>query len=293
MPTYRRPALLRRCLRALASQDIDPGCFEVLVVDDGSQDRTAAVLHEESNRCANLRPVVLTENSGPATARNKGVENAKGKFVLFLDDDVVASPSLVSAHLRCHANSDDGRQAILGLLRWHPDLRVTPFMRWLDQSGLQFDYDTWLREGPVDPPYAAFYTANLSLHRRLVEAAGGFDERFPYANYEDIELGWRLTRLGLRLHYEPSALAWHARQIKLRAFCRRMTHEAESAKVLRQVAPDLDIDTDGRGGEPVGRLTRLALLMAAPWASRADRQRVLERHYRAEIAVAYAKGARS
>jgi hypothetical protein len=213
-------------------------------------------------------------------------------LVLFLDDDVVAAPGLVSSHLCMHEEAADPRLGILGLVDWDPVLRVTAFMRWLDGSGLQFAYRTWLREGPVEPPFAAFYTANLSLPRWLLAAAGGFDERFPHANFEDIELAWRLTKLGFRLQYRATAVAYHSRPIDLPAFCVRMANEAESAAVLRAIQPQFPLDEEGRVGPYVRRRKRLLLRAAAPLAAGTGWTRLLARYYRAEIAAAYLQGRR-
>jgi hypothetical protein len=150
---------------------------------------------------------------------------------------------------------------VLGRVDWHSSLEVTPFMRWLDRSGLQFAYDTWLREGPV-PPAAAFYTANLSLPRRLVTDAGGFDERFPFAAYEDLEIATRLTDRGLRMDYRPDALAYHRRAIDLQTFAQRMTRVGESAELMRAISPEFEIDDNELRSRRPGRTARLKTRLA-------------------------------
>jgi len=288
VPTYDRPGLLRSCLASLADQDAAPGDFEVVVVDDGSGPAVAREVERARERATNLLGVRLAANSGPAAARNRAVAESSGPLLLFLDDDVVAAPSLVRRHLEHHDDGDDSL-AVLGRVEWHPDLRVTTFMRWLDLSGLQFAYETWLREGPVNPPYAAFYTANLSMTRALFERGGGFDQRFPYAAYEDMELAWRLTAAGLRLEYRPDALAYHRRGITLSDFRRRMTRVGQSAAVLAAVQPDFPLDDDAplAGQGTARRRAALAVLArVAPWTG------WREQHYRAEVAAAYLTGRR-
>jgi hypothetical protein len=162
----------------------------------------------------------------------------------------------------------------------------TPFLRWLDRSGLQFAYETWLREGPVDPPYAAFYTANLSVGRDLLTTAGGFDERFPYAAFEDMELAFRLAGLGFHLDYRPTALAFHTRSMALPDFCARMARVGESAELMRRAAPDFPLDDEQLRSADVGRRERLRRRVAA-WRGG---ERALHRHYWAEVGAAYARG---
>lgn len=290
IPTFRRAALLDRCLRSLSRQTAQRGSMEVVVVDDGSRDSTQAVLAAWGGRLPSLRYVEQDTNRGPAAARNRAIQEASSPLVLFLDDDIVASPELVSQHVARHAQVDDPMLGILGRVEWAPELKITAFMRWLDRSGLQFAYDTWLRAGPIEPPYAAFYTANLSARRELLLALGGFDERFPYPAYEDIELAWRLTERGFRMEYDPDLIAFHSRAIDLATFCRRMTMVAESAELISVVQPGFPVD---HGAPEAGRVRRrelwkLRLSAHVPLLrSSAD---LRSRWFAAEVAHAYSVG---
>lgn len=288
-PTHRRPDLLGRLLDSLSKQTLGADRYEIVVIDDASKDATPDVLDAAASRMSNLRWASQEAGRGPAAARNRGVDLATGRIVLFLDDDVEAIPELLAIHLDLHRRAADTSLGVLGRVDWAADLDITPFMRWLDRSGLQFAYDTWLRPGPVDPAYGAFYTANLSVHRQLLLDAGGFDERFPYPAYEDMELAWRLSQLGFRMEYRPEARVFHTRAIDLATFKRRMAKVAESAVLLSSVQPGFPIGASEtpegwRVPTPARRLARRALATFAP----TDRRRA--RWYRAEIASAYREG---
>ena len=100
IPTFRRPETLFPVLDALGRQ-VAPPEFEVVVVDDGSGDDTPA-------RLAAYRPAYpfryfSQSNGGPASARNRGVREARGRIVLFLGDDTVPEPALLSVHGKAHA----------------------------------------------------------------------------------------------------------------------------------------------------------------------------------------------
>ncbi|HZQ83520.1 MAG TPA: glycosyltransferase [Acidimicrobiales bacterium] len=290
VPTFDRPGLLRSCLASLAAQDLPRGAFEVVVVDDGSGPAVAAEVATARTVIPDLVAVRLDTNAGPATARNRAADASSGTLLLFVDDDIVAPPDLVASHLRHHAGGDN-HLAVLGRVDWHPDLMVTPFMRWLDRSGLQFAYETWLRDGPVEPPYAAFYTANLSMSRAMFEAGGGFDERFPYPAYEDMELAWRLTGMGLRLEYHEDALAYHRRAITLPEFCARMTRVGESATLLSGVQPGFPLDDSLPLAGRRGRKRRLALAVASRVVpNAAQRAAWRDERYGAAVAAAYLEG---
>ena len=286
VPTFDRPGLLRSCLASLAAQDVPADRFEVVVVDDASGPDVGLEIARAKATMRNLVALRLDENAGPAAARNRAVDASSGALLLFLDDDIVAPPDLVARHLHHHADADD-HVAVLGKVTWHPDLAVTPFMRWLDRSGLQFAYETWLRDGPVDPPYAAFYTANLSMRRALFVAGGGFDERFPYPAYEDMEFAWRLTGEGLRLEYHADTVAFHRRAITLPEFCARMTRVGESATLLARVQPDFPVDDTLPLAGRRGRKRRLALEVGSRLLPRAAWR---DERYGAAVAAAYLEG---
>lgn len=290
VPTFDRPGLLRSCLASLAAQEVPRGAFEVVVVDDGSGPAVADEVARARAVMPDLVALRLDANAGPAAARNRAVDASSGALLLFVDDDIVAPPDLVARHLHHHAGRDD-QLAVLGRVAWHPDLTVTPFMRWLDRSGLQFAYETWLRDGPVEPPYAAFYTANLSMSRAMFVAGGGFDERFPYPAYEDMELAWRLTGMGLRLEYRADALAYHRRAITLPEFCARMTRVGESATLLSGVQPGFPLDDTLPLAGRRGRKRKLALAVASRLAPGAGKRTVWrEERFGAAVAAAYLEG---
>jgi GT2 family glycosyltransferase len=212
IPTYRRPRELQQALAAL------PDGPEVIVVADA---------REESPPGASLQAT----RPGASAARNLGWQHAGGDVVLFLGDDVIAKPGLVEAHLAGH---EAGANAVLGRVDWSTTLRVTPFMRFLD-GGYQFDFDT-LSRGEV--PWWALYTANVSISRELLERSGGFDEEhFPFL-YEDVELGYRLKDLGLRLVYDPSAKADHLHAPTLEEFQNRMRIIGAAERRMTEVHPE-------------------------------------------------------
>lgn len=287
VPTYRRPDLLAKCLASLADQDLERTEYEVIVVDDGSGPETLEVLKAAAVGWPEMRWISMSSNRGPAAARNRAIAEASGRIVLFMDDDIVAPPSLVRTHLEMHKRGDE-LLGVVGLVRWHPRLVLTPFMRWLDTTDVQFAFGSGLREGLVDPPWRAFYTCNLSVPRQLLVDVGGFDERFPYPAYEDAELAARLAERGFHLEYRPTALAWHARTITLDQFCTRMRLVGESAGLLKAAQPDAAFDVSSSGTPRRWRrpFRRIVSLLAT--ALPVERMQPLR--YRIEVDRAYRQG---
>lgn len=86
VPAYNAEKYLERCLDSLVNQDLPTGEYEVIVINDGSTDRTEAILHEYSGRYSNVHYVTI-ENRGVSEARNYGCREARGKYFLFVDAD--------------------------------------------------------------------------------------------------------------------------------------------------------------------------------------------------------------
>ena len=291
VPTYRRPGLLEQCLNSLAGQDLSGDRFEVVVIDDASGIETHDVLARASRDMPNLSWQSVPENRGPAHARNVAVRLATADLVLFVDDDIAAAPKLLQSHLEAHS-SGDPLLGVVGLVEWHPGLRINRFMRWLDQGELQFAYRSWMREGPIDPPWKAFYTCNLSMRRELFLEVGGFDERFPYAAFEDSELAVRLSKSGFRLEYRPAALAWNTRPLTLEQFCSRMEKVGESRVVLQHLQPE-EFPPESSDAQRGHGVRRLAEVMAGSVGRILPIGVAGRVRYRAEIDGAYRRGVES
>jgi glycosyltransferase involved in cell wall biosynthesis len=235
IPTYERLEVLPEVLAALAAQRDAPE-LEVVVVDDGSRDGTAAFLADWRGP---LRLTVLRqENRGPAAARNAGVAAARAPLVAFLGDDTVPDPGWAGAHAAAHARRSDRRPlAVLGYTGWHPRMRTTPFLRYINEHGLQFGYG--IIADPELVPFNFFYTSNISLPRELL-LAEPFDVGFPHAAWEDVELSYRLhRRRGLSMVYEPAARVAHLHPTDFDRFSRRQEKAGESAVVFFRLHPEL------------------------------------------------------
>ncbi len=237
IPTFNRRRLLGEVLTALEAQQAAPP-FEIVVVDDGSTDGTFEWLQQRPARDP-LCPfrVLRQDNRGPAAARNRGVTAAAGALVAFLGDDTVPEPGWLAAHWAVHQEARDGALlAAIGYTAWHSRMRLTRFLRYINEQGPQFGYA--LIADPRNVPFNFFYTSNLSLAReRLLEEP--FDEGFPYPAWEDIEVSFRLFRRGLRLVYEPRALARHDHPTDFRRFCARQERAGESAVFFARKHPEL------------------------------------------------------
>jgi GT2 family glycosyltransferase len=203
IPCHGRHRLIADLLRLLEIQTLSRDRREILLVDDGSRPPLASRLPAALRK--NVRILRLRSRRGPAAARNLALEKAGGRIVLFLNSDAVPSPDLLEAHL---AAQNGGREnaAVLGRFDSHPSC-ADLFLRLCDLGELIFPYQR-LRPGIVQPGNF-FWTCNLSIRRSAVLRAGGFDPEFPYPMQDDIELGFRLWKLGTGVIYHPEIECSH------------------------------------------------------------------------------------
>ncbi|MHC4862392.1 MAG: hypothetical protein ACYTDY_20150, partial [Planctomycetota bacterium] len=166
------------------------------------------------------------------------VERSSGEIVLFIGDDIVpAAPDYLAQHESWHRERhEEPHVAVLGYTTWDPAVRVTAFMRWLEERGPQFSYGE-LSHGQLTD-YRHFYTSNISLRRSFL-AEDRFDERFRYAAFEDAELGYRLGGRGLRIAYNRDAMAGHLHEIGLAGYMRRAYFAGRSAALFGEIHPEM------------------------------------------------------
>ena len=186
VPTYGRPALLSRCLEALAAQTLPREDYEVIVVSDGPDASARACL--DGSAWA-IRHLALPRRSGPAAARNAGWRAASSTIAAFTDDDTVPHPDWLAEGL---AALGVGHDAVTGRV-------VMPLPR------LPTDYE----RDAARLAEAEFVTANCFVKVEMLEAVGGFDERFKLAWREDSDLHFALLARGAVVGRAPRALVVH------------------------------------------------------------------------------------
>jgi glycosyltransferase involved in cell wall biosynthesis len=227
IPTFNRSAILRKALEGYLLQSSPHLINEILVIDDGSTDDTQAVVRELERSASFSIRYEYQHNQGPAAARNLGLSRAQSWLVLYTDDDIIPHPNLVDEHVEWHRENPRESVAILGFVTWPREPSPTPFMRWYGEAGPLFAYKRLRHKREAD--YRYFYTCNLSVKRTFLEAFGRFDEHFKMAAYEDIELGFRLDKLGLSLLYNSQAIGYHHQFFTFADACRKRAR-AETAR---------------------------------------------------------------
>jgi GT2 family glycosyltransferase len=203
-------------LDSLARQTLDADRFEVIVVENGSRDRTAEVAEERGAR-------VLRETLGNRSrARNAGVAASEADVFAFTDADCVADPGWLEAMLACRGRAP----LIAGNVR--VSTRTPPNAVERFESVWRFAQEAWSAEG-----WAA--TANMLVEREAFEAIGGFDPTYRHIA-EDADFCVRAGRAGFPLGYCDEGVVLHYAENELRPLIRRaFFHGYSSAQILRRL----------------------------------------------------------
>jgi len=198
IPTYNRRPILEKCLLALEQQQSCPliDRYEVVVVDDGSTDGTPDWLRQNATLFPHVR-LIEQSHGGPAEGRNRGVDHAQGDVIVFIDSDLVVTDSFLS----CHAGSLVSSWAERG------DRLCFTYGAVVNTAN--FEQPTAERHKLRDLSWAYFATGNVAIDKDVLQRAGLFDTGFRLYGWEDLELGERLRRMGVKLIKCPAAVGYH------------------------------------------------------------------------------------
>lgn len=226
IPVKDRAADLRNCLNSLAALDYPAALLEIIVVDDGSSDATPEVARELGARLVHSGAV----GGGPAAARNRGADVARGEILAFIDSDCTASPQWLQELLPVFT---DPRVAAVG--GWVDGMHhAAPLDRYeAVMSSLNLGRRVMTGGAGGDTFYLP--SCNLLLHRSAFAAAGGFRAELQVG--EDVDLTWRLRDAGHSIVYLPRGSVCHAHRSRLWPFMKRRFDYGTSEGLLQQLHP--------------------------------------------------------
>jgi glycosyltransferase involved in cell wall biosynthesis len=189
IPTRNRSQILAECLSRLLDQTLAREDYEIIVIDDASQDQTPEVI--ETFAARGVSGLRLDKQSAAASARNAGILKATSPFLLFLDDDAFVARDFIEQHLRTQIAA--------------PGITTGPIVL-VQVISPQSARGAETRRGWHRNP---FPSGNVSVPRHAVEAAGMFDESFTLYGWEDPELFQRLKSQGLATRFCRKVPIYH------------------------------------------------------------------------------------
>ncbi len=231
--TYNRSQLLAECLDSLVAQTLAPSEFEVIVIDDGSTDDTR-------NVCGRFLPALplkyfRLEHAGRSAAKNLGIFAASAPLLLFFDDDDIADADLLREHLATHAVHPQEAVAVLGYTTWAPKLHVTPAMDFVTGAGgFLFNYQRLKHGQMLD--FTHFWEGRVSCKRSFLLTHGVHDQRLAYTI--DIELGYRLSKFGLQVVFNPDAKSYMTRPVTFDEFSQRCEGKGRAQFFISRLHPE-------------------------------------------------------
>jgi GT2 family glycosyltransferase len=217
--TFNGARTLGECLDGLGALDYPD--YEVIVVNDGSTDTTAAIA-----ACYPVR-LITTENRGLSSARNTGHDAATGEIVAYIDDDAHPDPHWLQYMARAFM---DGDWAAVG----GPNLAPP-------DDGMVADCIANSPGGPMhvlvsDSEAEHVPGCNMAVRRSALTRVGGFDPRFHVAG-DDVDLCWRLQAHNLKVGFSPAAVVWHHRRRSVRAYLRQQSGYGKAEALLERKWP--------------------------------------------------------
>ncbi len=195
IPTYKRPEMVRAAVRSMFGQTLPASQYEVIVADSSPDDQVVSVVEGLAAEAPFTLKCCTKEPEGPGPSRNMGAGFGRGEFFAFMDSDCVATPRWLEEGL---AAFEPGVGIILGKTMPEPVVK----------RGVFSDYIQVESEGFI------YATANIFYRREAFEQGNGFQyDMGSGVNYrmggEDIDLAWRLKRLGWGTGFAAGALVYH------------------------------------------------------------------------------------
>jgi len=225
VPVHNRPRDIAACLDSLLRLDYPEDKLEIIVVDDASTDDTP-------DRVSHY-PVTLIQNKTNRQApycRNIGAVSARGDILAFIDSDCLADRTWLRELVP--AFKDLKIAAVGGMVESYYVER--PLDRY-EQVRSSLKMGSWPKRSASNNPFFYVPSCNLLVRHEVFLQAGGFNEQLVVG--EDVDLCWRILRLGFHIDYLPSGKVFHKHRNRLVAFCRRRFDYGTSEPLLNRLYP--------------------------------------------------------
>ncbi|RAP38254.1 hypothetical protein DID80_02905 [Candidatus Marinamargulisbacteria bacterium SCGC AAA071-K20] len=228
--TYNQSDILKLILESFNTQSLEKDKYEVIVVDSRSTDSTEEMM-KNFKAVFNFR-YFIQDNTGKTGARNRGVDESSSDLIFITDADMIAHKNLLKEHVQAHNSTSietcfEGQTFNLDRLEWpaREDI-LSPYIQrnYTDKAKLGWYY---------------FLTGNISFPKALYLREGGLSKDFLGYGWEDLELGYRLSKKKVPLFFLKNAMNYHYHVITKDEEIERNVKKGESAKIFLKKHPEL------------------------------------------------------
>lgn len=188
IPTCNRPDMLINCIDGLSysSQELSANEYEIIITDDSSDLKTKELIENKYPDVSYF----AGPRKGPAANRNSGASHARGEFIMFIDDDCLPDSNIVREYLKAIATNKDV-EVFEGCIK-------------ADRPKQHF-----LEESPINLTGGYMWSCNIMLKKTFFNELKGFDEDFPFAAMEDVDLHTRVKKAGKKIYFVAKAFVIH------------------------------------------------------------------------------------
>ena len=227
IPTHNRSDVLAETLNNLSLQDFS-GRWQAIVVNNNCTDDTDAVVESFQSKFPVLLHLIHEKVSGPAATRNTGAKTAQGKYLIFIDNDILTAPDFLNKHYERLENNPNSW--FVGQVINLPEQESTTFGKYRKTLYPEVGADAGLSET------VGITGQTTSMPRNHIERLGGFDENFHVASGEDHELALRARDIGIKIYFDPGIIVLHDDWAgsSIRDFCRRQRIYTQTEPFFRR-----------------------------------------------------------
>jgi cellulose synthase/poly-beta-1,6-N-acetylglucosamine synthase-like glycosyltransferase len=192
VPAYNSEKTIEKCLKSLVGQNYPKNSYEIIVVDDGSTDRTIEIIKKFKKV-----KLVKQKHSGPAKARNLGVKKSKGNIILFTDSDCIPNKNWIGRMVEPF--KDKNVIGVQGTYKTYNNNK--PIARF---AGYEIEERHKKMIGEID----FISTFSAGYKKMVFKKVGGFDETFERASAEDTDLSFKINKIGGKMIQVPNAFVY-------------------------------------------------------------------------------------
>ncbi|MFC1906271.1 glycosyltransferase [Chloroflexota bacterium] len=196
IPMYNAEGTIIQTLKSLENQTIRD--FDIVIVDDGSQDTSPELVKQFSNQSNLLIKLIKQVNSGPAKARNLGVQNSNGEIIIFLDSDCITPPNWIEMMI------EPLKGNVIGCNCGYRVKNKNSLIARYINNEIAYRHEKMLGQ-----KIGTIGTYSASFVKSIFTKAGGFNTEYTSANAEDFDLGFTINRMGYSIRFTGETFVWH------------------------------------------------------------------------------------